>query len=197
MFLKNPDTLEAAAYLEQERASTGYLMNLERLWAWRPDSAQAMADQRQQLMHGSTLTLREFAVLVCAGARAAGDSYCALGWGTRLAKLADPLVAASVLRDAESPGLTARERALRQWAGQVVQAPSEARAEQVEALRAAGLTDKEIFEASLFIAMRLAFSTVNAALGAPPDAEVVQAAPPEVRAAVTYGRPPASGTEQH
>ena len=87
MFLKNPDTLEAAAYREQERASTGYLMNLERLWAWRPDAAHAMADQRQQLMHGSTLTLREFAVLVCAGARAAGDSYCALGWasdGSRL-----------------------------------------------------------------------------------------------------------------
>jgi len=194
MFLKNPDTLEAAAYREQERASTGYLMNLERLWAWRPDAAHAMADQRQQLMHGSTLTLREFAVLVCACARAAGDSYCALGWGTRLAKLADPLIAASVLRDADSPGLTARERALRQWAGQVVRAPSEARAEQVEALRAAGLTDKEIFEASLFIALRQAFSSVNAALGAQPDAEVVAAAPPEVLAAVTYGRPPSSSS---
>ena len=35
----------------------------------------------------------------------------------------------------------------------------------------------------------LAFSTVNDALAAQPDAELLRAAPPEVRSAVTYGRP--------
>ena len=190
MFLKESDVPGAAAFLEKERASMGYLMNLERLWAWRPDAAEAFVGLRKQLMEASSLTMREFAVLVCAGARALGDSYCALAWGTRLAKLADPLLAADVLRGVESAGLTARERALQGWAGQMVQAPSEARAEQVEALRAAGLTEKEIFEASLFVALRLAFSTVNDALGAQPDAQLVADAPPQVKAAVTYGRPP-------
>jgi hypothetical protein len=58
------------------------------------------------------------------------------------------------------------------------------------ALRSAGLDDRTIFEATAFIAFRLAFSTVNDALGANPDWQLVGTAPPEVRSAVTYGRPP-------
>ena len=58
----------------------------------------------------------------------------------------------------------------------------------VEALRCAGLSDDEIFEATAFVAMRLAFSTVNDALGVAPDAELVERAQPQVRAAVTFGR---------
>jgi uncharacterized peroxidase-related enzyme len=192
MFLNDADSPQAAAFLEKERAASGYVMNLERVWAWRPDVSDAFAATRKLLMDGSTLTLREFAVLVCAGACALGDSYCALAWGTRLAQLADPLIAADVLRGIESPGLTARERALRTWAGQMVQAPGETVPAQVDALRAAGLTEKEVVEATMFVALRLAFSTVNDALGARPDAQLVRAAPPEVLAAVTYGRPPAA-----
>jgi len=57
-------------------------------------------------------------------------------------------------------------------------------------LREVGLGDREIFEATSFIAFRLAFSTVNDALGAAPDKQLVDEAPELVRAAVSYGRPP-------
>jgi hypothetical protein len=40
------------------------------------------------------------------------------------------------------------------------------------------------------VALRLAFSTINDALGAQPDAQLTQSLPPEVREAVTYGRSP-------
>ena len=43
----------------------------------------------------------------------------------------------------------------------------------------------EIFEATAFVAFRLAFSTVNDALGAQPDWQLVAAAPQRVRAAVS------------
>jgi hypothetical protein len=62
----------------------------------------------------------------------------------------------------------------------------------VARLREVGLGDREIFEATAFIAFRLAFSTVNDALGAAPDRQLADAAPDVVRAAVSYGRPPAS-----
>ena len=42
---------------------------------------------------------------------------------------------------------------------------------------------------TLFVAARLAFSTVNDALGAAPDRELTERAPAPVRAAVTFGRP--------
>jgi uncharacterized peroxidase-related enzyme len=192
MFIAAPSSADAIAFMEKERESTGYLMNLERAWAWRPDVADAFAALRKQLIDRSRLTPREVALLVCATERALGDSYCSLAWGSRLAKLGEPALAADVLRGVDAPALDARERALRRWAEQVTRAPNDARAEQVDALRAAGLSDQEVFEATLLVALRLAFSTVNDALGARPDAELVERAPPEVRAAVDYGRPPAS-----
>ena len=47
----------------------------------------------------------------------------------------------------------------------------------------------QIFAITVFAALRLAFSTINDSLGAQPDAELAQSLPPEVREAVTYGRP--------
>lgn len=192
MFLQEPSSPEATAYLEAERAGGGYVMNLERAWAWRPDLAEAFVALRKQLTDRSALQPREIAVLVCTAARSRGDSYCALAWGTKLARLADPRLAAGLLQGRSVDGLTAREAALAHWAAAVVTDPNGAQAQDIAALRAAGLSDREIFEATLYIALRLAFSTVNDALGAQPDRELVADAPEEVRAAIRYGRAPAS-----
>jgi uncharacterized peroxidase-related enzyme len=191
MFLREPQTPEAAAFLEKERASSGYVMNLERAWAWRPDVADAFVALRKQLTDASTLAPREIALLVCSTARARGDSCCALAWGARLAKLADPGLAADVLAGDRVADLSVREQALCRWAAQVARDPNATTAPDVDALRAAGLSEREILEATVYIGLRLAFATVNDALGAQPDPELVADAPPEVRAAVTYGRRPA------
>ena len=61
--------------------------------------------------------------------------------------------------------------------------------QDVNALRAAGFTEKEIVEATVFIAFRLAFSTVNDALGVAPDWQLAKSVPNEVSAAVSFGRP--------
>ena len=50
-------------------------------------------------------------------------------------------------------------------------------------LRELGLGDREIFEATAFVAFRLAFSTINDALGAAPDKQLADTAPTQVRAA--------------
>jgi hypothetical protein len=59
----------------------------------------------------------------------------------------------------------------------------------VQALRDAGLGDGQIFAITAFVALRLAFATINDSLGAQPDAELAQSLPQQVREAVTYGRP--------
>src|SRR6266542_2808336 len=48
--------------------------------------------------------------------------------------------------------------------------------------------DAQIFAITAFVALRIAFSTVNDALGARPDHELSETAPASVRDAVTYGR---------
>jgi uncharacterized peroxidase-related enzyme len=190
MFLSEPESSEAAAYLEKGRAEDGYVMNFERAWAWRPDIGEGFAQVRRQLLHGTALKPAELALLTCITARALGDSYCSIAWGTRLAGIHGAAAVAEILRGADPPTSTPRETALRRWAEQVVRNPNGATADQVDSLRAAGLSDREIFEATVQVAFRLAFSTVNDALGARPDRELVIAAPPEIRSAVTFGRPP-------
>jgi hypothetical protein len=58
----------------------------------------------------------------------------------------------------------------------------------IQALRESGLDDQQIFAITAFVALRLAFSTINDSLGAQPDAQLVESLPAEVREAVTYGR---------
>jgi uncharacterized peroxidase-related enzyme len=193
MFLDPPAPSADTARLERsDLAERGHVMNLTRLWSWRPEVFEGFAALRSQLTSASSLAPRELAVIVSATAAELGDSYCALAWGKLLAQRASPAGAAAVIRDnhhSESIELTARDRALARWARQLVADPNATNADDVEHLRAAGFSEREIFEATVFVAFRIAFSTVNDALGARPDRQVADAAPPEVRAAVTFGRP--------
>ena len=105
-----------------------------------------------------------------------------------MASESDPATAAAVLQRKAPAQLTARENALATWARQVVREPNAIAAADVERLRAAGVTDQQIFDVTAFIAFRVAFSTVNDALGARPDFQLAAAAPPAVRDAVDFGR---------
>jgi hypothetical protein len=113
------------------------------------------------------------------------------GLGTKLAEEADPRLAAGVLSGDDSE-LSAPERAMAAWARQVARDPNATDARDVRALRDAGYSDADIFAMTVYVALRMAFSTVNDALGARPDAEFTAVAPAAVLDAVTYGRPVAA-----
>lgn len=185
-----PATDDAVRLYGDQRDSDGYVWNLTRLWCWRTDTFEGFVKVRNGLMSGSTLTDRDWAVMVTAMASTLGDSYCSLAWGPKLAKLSDADTAADVIRGVAQPArLDAREAALAAWARQLVRDPNGTTTADVDALRAVGLDDREIFEATAFVGLRLAFSTVNDALGVCPDQQLAAAAPESVRAAVGYGRP--------
>lgn len=189
MFVAAPDHSSETAKVYQSSADAqGFVMNLTRAWAWRPEVFDGFAALRNQLTGQSSLSKRELAVLVCATASALGDSYCSLAWGKTLAKEASASVAAAVIADGDDAALTARDRALAAWARKVVADPNATTAADVDELRQAGVNEREIVEATMFIAFRQAFSTVNDALGVSPDRALVEQVPSEVRAAVTFGR---------
>jgi uncharacterized peroxidase-related enzyme len=189
MFIAAPEDSPETAKLYQSSAdSQGFVMNLTRAWAWRPEVFDGFAALRTALTSKSSLSKRELAVLVCASAAELGDSYCSLAWGRTLAAEAGAAIAAAVIERSEDEGMTERERALAEWARQVVADPNATTASDVDKLRRVGLGDREIFEATLFIAFRQAFSTVNDALGVQPDRRLSELVPAEVRAAVSFGR---------
>jgi uncharacterized peroxidase-related enzyme len=196
MFLQPPADNEATARLfKSDLDQQGFVMNFTRLWAWRPEVCEAFSALRALLTTNSSLSGRELAVLVSATAATLGDSYCALAWGKKLAAAADASTAAAVLTAKQGGELTTREQALAAWARKVASDPNATALKDVNELRAAGFSDQEIFEATTFVAFRVAFSTVNDALGARPDWQLAATAPPEVRGAITFGRPSAERPE--
>jgi uncharacterized peroxidase-related enzyme len=172
---------------EADLAADGYVNNHTRLWCWRPDLRASFQALRTDLLAGSSLSPREAALMVAATATARGDAYCALAWGVKLAALSDDATAATVLQghDAE---LSEREAALVDWSRRLVDEPNATTEADVARLREAGLSDREIFEATTWIGLRLAFATINDALGTRPDPQLAENAPRPVRDAVTYGR---------
>ena len=190
MFLQPPPASPATErFYQGDRDDQGYVANFSRLWARRPEVFTEFAALRMRLTDASSLSPRDLGVLVCATAASLGDSYCALAWGKRLAEAADPATAAAVLSGAAGAVVTARDRALAVWARKVARDPNSTTRADVDRLRGAGLSEQEIFEATVFVGFRLAFSSVNDALGLRPDRQLAAAVPAQVRDAVTFGRP--------
>jgi uncharacterized peroxidase-related enzyme len=193
MFLEHPpDSEEVESDFAADREEDGYVTNGTRLWAWRPGLFGAFRALRTELMQSSALSDRDWAILVTATVSQLHDSYCALAWGPRLAELSDAETAAQVLAGLPASALSEREAALAEWARKVARDPNATTSEDVARLREVGLGDREIFEATAFIAFRLALATVNDALGAAPDKQLLDAAPEPIRRVVTYGRSPST-----
>lgn len=187
-FLEEPATTpRIQALYDADVASYGYVMNLNRAWAHQPDAHDALFELIGSVAGEGDLSMRERGVLVAACASTMGDSYCSLAWGGKLASESDPATAAAVLSGTDE-GLTEAERAMAAWARKVARDPNATTAEDVQALRDAGLDDRRIFAVTTFVALRQAFSTVNDALGAEPDPQLKDSTPPEVRDVVTWGR---------
>jgi uncharacterized peroxidase-related enzyme len=182
-----PDPATQALY-DADDEQLGYVMNLTRVWGHQPGCKVDFMALADRAATAAGLSFRERGVLVVAGASARRDSYCSLAWGGKLTGAADAAVATAVLSGTDDV-LDDRERALAAWARRVVRDPTGTTAGDVAPLRDAGYDDAQIVAITVFVGLRLAFSSINAALGAGPDPELLEAAPAEVVGLVDYGRP--------
>ncbi|MGA2209255.1 MAG: hypothetical protein ABSH30_06445 [Acidimicrobiales bacterium] len=183
-----PISPEAQAFYDEDVKDSGYVWNVSRLWAYQPVSMERLFELMSQAFKPSGLDFRQRGILVTAAASTLGDSYCSLAWGGKLSGVSDPTLAAAVLNGTDT-GLNDQERAMAAWARKIVSDPNATTPTDVQDLRDAGLTDSQIFAITAFVALRVAFSTVNDALGAGPDAQLVESLPPAVTESVSYGRP--------
>ena len=168
-FLGEAPASEAADRLAAEDlADLGFVANVTKLWQHDPALLEKLFGLIVPAASAAGLSVAERGVATVVGTMLAGDTYCPLAWGDKVAGAASPEVAASVLRGSDDL-LDARSRVLAAWTRKLVVAPSSAMPSDVAALRAAGFSDAQILRLTLFVAMRVAFSTVNCALGAMPE----------------------------
>lgn len=188
-FLGEPPESDAAGRLYADDVETlGFVMNGSRLWAHAPQLHDTLFDLLGQATATAGLTLRQRGVLVTATAAELGDSYCALAWGLKLTQAADEQVAVAGLTGDDGP-LDDAEQALARWARALVRNPNATTPEDLEPLRRNGFDDAQILAVTVYVAGRLAFSTVNDALGTRPDHQLAERVPEPVRRAAPAGRP--------
>jgi len=187
-FLSEPEPTSASqALYDGDTERVGFVMNLSRMWAHQPEAHDILFDLVDDMATAAGLSFRDRGLLISAGASTMGDSYCSLAWGNRLARASDGTTAAGVLTG-DDDALDDRERALTRWARQVARDANATTAADVDALRAVGYDDGQVQAITTFVALRLAFSTVNDALGAVPDDELRASVDPQVNDVVTWGR---------
>jgi alkylhydroperoxidase family enzyme len=165
----------------------GYVANQTRVWAHSPESLAALSYALTMATESAGLDVRQRALLITTTAAAMGDAYCSLAFGYKLANAAGEEAAARAVAG-DDGALDPADRALVRWTRRVVTDPNGTTAADVEELRSLGYDDGQVFAITLFVALRQAFSTVNDALGAEPDAELVERVPAAVREAVGFGR---------
>lgn len=182
-----PPGTEAEAMFSDDVEELGYVMNLTHLWAYQPSAFTALFDLLGTATAGGDLSFRQKGILVGAAASSIEDSYCSLAWGSRLAGVAGDRAAAGVLRGDDSE-LDPSEAVMARWARKVAVDPTDTTLADVQELRDAGFDDAQIFAMTLYVALRVTFSTVNNALGARPDSGLATTTPPAVREAVSFGR---------
>ena len=188
-YLSEPElTPETRASYDEDSAELGFVMNASRLWAYQPSTHVGLFNLMDDVFRESGLSFRHRGLLVLATASTLGDSYCALAWGYKMAAKGNADAAVSVLSK-DDAALPVEEAALVSWARMVVADPNGTSGQDVRRLRDVGYTDRQIFAVTVFVSLRMAFSTVNDALGAGPDVELLRLAPDPVTAAVTFGRP--------
>ena len=185
-----PPAVDAAAQalFDRDVEQIGFVMNASRVWSHQPDAVLRLFELLGDVRTEAELSMRDMGILIAATASTLGDSYCSLAWGMKLAERSDADTAAAVLTG-DDDGLTAAEAALAAWARRVVADPNATTEADVQQLRDLGYSDRQVFAATVIVGLRLAYSTINDALGATPDEELLEIVPEAVQQAVTFGRP--------
>jgi uncharacterized peroxidase-related enzyme len=180
-----------AQMYEEVRARFGYVPNWAQAFSLRPGVRDGWTALLRSVQ--SNLPVRSYELATLAAARALRSTYCSLAHGSVLAdKVFDAAGVTAIATDTGDAPLQPRERAMMAFVEKVVLAADQISVSDVEALRAHGYRDEEIFDLTAAAAARCFFSKLLDALGVQADVEF-NALDPTLRQALTVGRPMAGG----
>lgn len=149
-------------------SSLGYLPNYGRTFSLNPELFTAwVALSRAAVAH---MEPRRYELATLAAATTMLSSYCSLAHGEKLIDLggtADEVRA--VVNDPTDAGLSTQEQAIVDFAVKVASSASSVTEADIGLLRAAGLSDSEIFDVAAAVSIRCFFSTLLDATGTIPD----------------------------
>jgi uncharacterized peroxidase-related enzyme len=166
----------------------GYVANATRAFGHRPELMRAWEALNKTIK--GRMDLRRYELATLAAAKAIRSSYCGLAHGSVLASkffIAEQV--ASIATDHHSAGLDEAEVALMDFSAKVATAAADITDADIDGLRGHGFGDQDIFDIASAAAARCFFSKMLDATGALPDREFRDELEPDLRRALTFGRP--------
>lgn len=182
---------DVARMYATDREAFGHLPNFARAFSHRPEVYAAWR-QLNGAIKGN-MDLRRYELATVAAARRLRSSYCMLAHGSVLARedILGPEATCAVAADPRAPagGLDEVDVAVMELADKVAADAGSVTQADVDRLRTLGLSDADVFDVIAAAAARCFFSTALDGLGAQADARYAETLTPELRDALTVGRP--------
>ena len=176
-----------ADYYRHQRDAWGFLPNYAGAFGHRPEVAQAWNGLNLAIRNG--MDRRRFEIATIAAARALRSTYCTTAHSMFLRDVCGD--EASLHRIAESPAgetLDEQDRAVYRFATKVATDAASVEQDDVDRLRAVGLSDPEIADVVYAAAARSFFTRVLDGLGAQLDPQTAAAFDPELYSSMVVGR---------
>lgn len=181
------DAAGAVAEMYDElRSSMGYVPNYGKEFSLRPHLLSAWTVLNTSIKRNMDPRRYELATVAAAAERR--SSYCVLAHGEKLLSLGSaPDELTALATTARLSTLDPVEQAIVDYARKVAADPASVTQEDVDGLRALGLSDAEIFDVAAAAAARLFFTALADATGTRPDA-VYRATMPDLVDVLAVGR---------
>ena len=179
---------EVREWYDEQTARWGYLPNYAAAFASRPEVARAWTALNVAVRDG--MDRRRFELATIAAARALRSTYCTTAHSTFLRDVCnDEPTMLSIAADPDGASLDATDRAVIAFARKVALDAAAISQEDVDTLRAVGLSDNDIADIVFAAAARSFFATVLDGVGVNADHQLGAAFDPDVAEQLTVGRP--------
>lgn len=176
-----------ADYYRQQRDSWGFLPNYAGAFGLRPDVAQAWNTLNLAIRSG--MDRRRYEIATIAAARALRSTYCTTAHSKFLRDVCGDET--SLHRIAEAPAgdtLDEQDRAVYRFAAKVATDAASVEQDDIDQLRAVGLSDLDIADLAYAAAARSFFTRVLDGLGAQLDMQIAQEFDPDLYQSMVVGR---------
>lgn len=192
MFLKTIAEDEAegrvAEIYDMHRSKLGFVMEATRCFTARPDLLPIYTDFSDRIRAGFSLGQREWRLITLIAAKHVPSTYCSYVYGRQLIDdLGSREAVLAVQRDFRNAGLSGKDVEMLNYAEKIAQDASRISQGDIDRLRAAGFTDRQICDIALCAAFRCFVSRFFDATGAGPEAVYIDD-DEAFRGAMTVGR---------
>lgn len=173
---------------QSEKDRWGFLPEFVSVFSHHPEAYQAWLGLATTLYSGMDRRRCELATL--AATRVFESTCCAVAHGKMLRDnffTSDDVVKIAI--DHREAGLDEIDVAIMDFAEKVASEPASVTEDDVAALRAHSLSDREIFDVVFAVAVRAFFATLIESLGVTAEEPLARSLEPDLLDALTYGRP--------